>query len=58
MAGEDVQLTYALKWLDAQPKEIPGPAHPAATTPPERASPAIAVVIISIGLLAVIAGRK
>ena len=52
IAGEDVQMTYALKWLDDQQK--PG----SAATPTQRASPGVAVVIVMLGLLVVIAGRK
>jgi carboxyl-terminal processing protease len=51
MAGEDVQLTYALSWLDAR-------ALPATSTPTQRASPGIAVILVALGLFAVIAGRK
>jgi len=52
MAGEDIQMTYALKWLDEQAK--PG----SAATPTQRASPGVAIVIVMLGLLVVVAGRK
>ncbi|MDP2797993.1 MAG: S41 family peptidase [Methanoregula sp.] len=52
MAGEDVQLTYALKWLDDQQK----PQKPA--TPAQPASPGIAIIVLTLGLLVLIAGRK
>ena len=51
IAGEDVQLTYALSWLEAQ-------ANPATSTPTQRASPGIFVIFVALGFFAVIAGRK
>ncbi len=51
MAGEDVQLTYAMQWLDEQQK----PVAPA-TTP--SASPGIAIVVLAVGILVLAAGRK
>ena len=54
MAGEDVQLTRAMEWLDGQQAQVA--ATPATTTP--RAAPGPAVVVMALGLLAVIAGRK
>ena len=50
MAGEDVQLTYALQWLDDQQKS------PATPTP--TASPEIAVVLLALGVLVMVVGRK
>jgi carboxyl-terminal processing protease len=55
MAGEDVQLTYALKWLDGQQRPV-APVNPAPTT--QKASPGVAMVLIALGLLVLIAGRK
>ncbi|MFA4849721.1 MAG: S41 family peptidase [Methanoregula sp.] len=55
IAGEDVQLTYALKWLDDQQK----PQTPVTTaTPKQQASPGIAILVLMLGLLVLIAGRK
>jgi carboxyl-terminal processing protease len=55
MAGEDVQLTYALKWLDDQQK----PQTPVTTsTPKPQASPGIVILVLTLGLLVFIAGRK
>jgi carboxyl-terminal processing protease len=51
MAGEDVQLTYALAWLDEQ-------QVPVATATTPKASPPVAVVVVTLGLLVVIAGKK
>jgi carboxyl-terminal processing protease len=53
MAGEDVQLTYALAWLDEQQRPAP-----VSSTPTPRAAPGIVMGIITIGLVVVIAGRK
>ena len=59
MAGEDVQLTYALQWLDGQQQKPETPAASAApATPTQKSAPALAVVLLTLGLLAVIAGRK
>lgn len=58
MAGEDVQLTYALQWLDDQqkPKNL---AVPAVTlTPTPRSSPGIAVVLLGLVFLVLVTGRK
>ena len=58
MAGEDVQLTYALQWLDGQQTQKT-PAAPATTaTPTQKSAPAIAIVLLALGLPAVITGRK
>ncbi len=55
MAGEDVQMTYALKWLAEQPK----PQTPVTTaTPTQKSSPGIAIIVLTLGLLVLIAGRK
>ncbi len=55
MAGEDVQLTYALKWLDDQQN----PQMPVTTaTPKQQASPGIAIVVLTLALLVLIVGRK
>ncbi len=57
MAGEDVQMTYALKWLNDQAK--PGTTSPLATsTQTQRAAPGVVIVIVMLGLLVVVAGRK
>ena len=56
MAGEDVQLTYATAWLDEQTKPVTTP--PVTSTPTQRASPGVAAVLVTLGLFAVIAGRK
>ena len=58
IAGEDVQLTYALKWLDAQQKPVTTASPMATTTPTQRASPGIGMVIGAMGLLIVMAKRK
>jgi len=58
MAGEDVQMTYALKWLDEQAKPGITSTPLATSTQTQRAAPGVAIVIITLGLLAVIAGRK
>lgn len=50
MAGEDVQLTYATKWLDEQ-QDLPAP-----TTP--KASPGIAMFLVALGLVSVLVLRK
>ncbi|MFA4876310.1 MAG: S41 family peptidase [Methanoregula sp.] len=55
MAGEDVQLTYATKWLDGQ--QVPGIAATTATET-QKSSPQIAVALLALGLLAAIAGRQ
>ncbi|MHB8163085.1 MAG: S41 family peptidase [Methanoregula sp.] len=52
MAGEDVQLTYAMQWLDEQQKPVA-----TATTIPS-ASPGIAMVVLAVSLLVLAAGRK
>ena len=55
MAGEDVQMTYALKWLAEQQK----PQTPVTTTTPtQKSSPGIAIIVLTLGLLVLIAGRK
>jgi carboxyl-terminal processing protease len=55
MAGEDVQMTYALKWLTDQQK----PQTPVTTvTPSQKASPGIAIIVLTLGLLVLITGRK
>jgi carboxyl-terminal processing protease len=58
MAGEDVQLTYAVQWLDDQVKQGTTSAPMATTTPTPRASPGIGIVVLAIGLLMVIGKRK
>jgi carboxyl-terminal processing protease len=50
MAGEDVQLSYAMEWLDTQ--------QPPVATPTKKAAPGIAAVMIALGLLVAVAGRK
>ena len=55
MAGEDVQLTYAMAWLDGER----GIATPDATaTPTQKAGVGMAVVLAAIGMAIVIAKRK
>jgi carboxyl-terminal processing protease len=49
MAGEDVQLACATKWLDDQ-QDLPAPATP-------KASFGIALVLVALGLVSV-RGRK
>lgn len=59
MAGEDVQLTYALQWLDEQQQKPGTPAAPGGTiTPTQASSPGIVALLILLGFLIVIAGRK
>ncbi|MGA2120918.1 MAG: S41 family peptidase [Methanoregula sp.] len=53
MAGEDVQLSYATQWLDGQQAPVA-----TATTPAQKASPAVAAVILALGVLVVVKGRK
>ncbi|MFA5269776.1 MAG: S41 family peptidase [Methanoregula sp.] len=54
IAGEDVQLTYAIKWLDEQQNL----KIPATALPTQKSSPGIAIVVLMLGLLIVIARRK
>ena len=58
MAGEDVQLTYAVKWLDDQVKQGTPSAPMATTTPTQRASPGIGIVVLAVGLFMVMMRRK
>lgn len=58
MAGEDVQLTYALQWLDGQQNQTTPAPSAATTTPVQKSSPGMALVLIGLGFLVVIAGRK
>ena len=58
MAGEDVQLTYAIKWLDEQQKPVTPASTVATSMPTQKAAPGVAVAIIALGLIAVIAKRK
>jgi carboxyl-terminal processing protease len=53
MAGEDVQLSYATQWLDGQQAPVA-----MTTTPAQKASPAVAVVILALGVLVAVKGRK
>ncbi|MEN6343467.1 MAG: S41 family peptidase [Methanospirillum sp.] len=56
VAGEDVELAYALQWLDGRQGSA---GQPAGTATPARASPpATVVVLAALGLLAVAAGRR
>lgn len=57
MTGEDVQLTYALQWLDTQQRPAT-PAASAGTTPAQKASLEYAPILLLLGFLAVMAGRK
>ncbi len=52
MGGEDVQLTYALQWLDGQQKQK------APVTPTQQASAGAAIGVIAVGALILMAGRK
>ncbi|MDP3395327.1 MAG: S41 family peptidase [Methanoregula sp.] len=55
MAGEDVQMTYALEWLAEQQK----PQTPVTTvTPAQKSSMGIAIIVLTLGILVVIAKRK
>ena len=55
MSAEDVQMTYALKWLAEQPK----PQTPVTTaTPAQKSSPGIAISVLTLGLLVLFAGWK
>ncbi len=55
MAGEDVQMTYALKWLAEQQR----PQAPVTTaTPAQKSSPGIAIIVLTLSLIVLIAGRK
>ena len=59
MAGEDVQLTYALQWLDEQQQKPGTPASPAVTVTPTQKSPSgIVALLILFGFFIVIASRK
>jgi len=55
MAGEDVQLTYAMDWLDAY--KAPVTARPTATAT-KKSSAGIAMIIVAVSLLVVAAKRK
>jgi len=55
MAGEDVQLTYAMDWLDAH--QAPITTGPPATTT-KKSFAGIAMVIVAVSLLVVAAKRK
>jgi carboxyl-terminal processing protease len=57
MAGEDVQLAYAMQYLDGQQGQKT-PAAPATPTPTPTSSPGIAIAVLALGVLCVIAGRK
>jgi len=58
MAGEDVQLTYAVKWLDEQVKRGTPQAPLATTTPTIRTLLGIGIVVMAVGLLIMMAGKK
>ncbi len=53
MAGEDVQLTYAMQWLDNRQCKT------AATGRPRRESPAaVATALVALGIIGIITRRK
>ena len=52
MAGEDVQLTYAMQWLDRQQ------GTPATATPAQKSPAAIAVTFAALGIICMVARRK
>jgi carboxyl-terminal processing protease len=54
MAGEDVQLTYALAWLDDQQHVQKTPA----ATPTQKSSQGIVMGVIALGVVAVVGRRK
>jgi carboxyl-terminal processing protease len=58
MAGEDVQLTWAMAWLDRQqkPNASSVPAVPATST--QKASLVPALPLVALGLIVAIAGRR
>jgi carboxyl-terminal processing protease len=58
MADEDVQLTYALQWLDGQQKPATTAVAMGTTTPAQKSSPGIGGVLIVLGLVVMVAGRK
>jgi carboxyl-terminal processing protease len=58
MAGEDVQLTYAVKWPDEQVKRGTPPAPLATTTLTIHTSLGIGIVVMAVGLLIMMAGKK
>ena len=58
VAGEDVQLTYALNYLDSE-QVMATTSGPADTIPPTRKSPSgVFVAFLALGLLFVIAKRR
>jgi carboxyl-terminal processing protease len=58
MAGEDVQLTYALQWLKGQVEQMPTPVSSAPATPTRTASLDITAVLGALGMLIAFAGRR
>lgn len=58
MAGEDVQLTYALQWLKGQGERTPSPVPSASATPTRPASLGVTAVLGALGIFVVVAGRK
>ena len=55
MAGEDVQLAYAVDWIEAQAEE--GTAEPSAV-PTQRAAPGGSVVLAALAVFVAYLGRR
>jgi carboxyl-terminal processing protease len=55
LAGEDVQLTYAMEWLDGQ--QVPVTTAPA-DSPTPKAAAGIAAVLAATGAAVMLAKRK
>ena len=58
MTGEDVQLTYAMEWLDSQQKQNASVAASVPATPTQKASLVPALPLVALGILVAIAGRR
>ena len=55
MAGEDVQLAYAVDWIEAQAEE--GTAEPSAV-PTQRAAPGGSVLLAALAVFVAYLGRR